>query len=113
MLIVGPLNADPTNAMTSANITACVGNPYFKTSLLTLLGGPKSTIQCSMETAKIFGDPMIFSDHNFTSLVTTVPTNNWFWNVALVSTAVVAATYYVAVEITVDCEFFDRIFLPA
>jgi hypothetical protein len=112
-VIVLPLNADPTNAMSAANITACMGNPYAKSKQAPLLGGPPAVIDSSMSTVKIFGDQAIYYDHNFSSLVNTVPANNWFWNVCLETLGVIATNIVVQVEIEVDCEFFDRIFLPA
>lgn len=112
-VIVLPMNADPTNAFGAANIIASMGNPYAKSKLTSLLGGPPSVIENSMTTVKIFGDSEVFYDHNFTSLVTTVPTNNWFWNLCLYAPAFIATNIVCQVEITVDCEFYDRNFLPA
>jgi len=112
-LIVLPMNADPTNAFSVANIVASTGNPYARMKVSSLVGGPPSVVSNSMTTAKIFGDPAIYFDHNFSSLATTVPTNNWFWNVCIYAPAFIAAAIYITTEITVDVEFFDRIFLPA
>jgi len=112
-LIVLPTNADPTNAMTAANVVASVGNPYAKTKISGLLGSPPVVISSMMTTQKIFGDPAVYYDHNFSSLVTTVPTNNWFWNVAIFAQNVIATAIVLTVQIEVDCEFFDRSFLPA
>jgi hypothetical protein len=111
-LIVVPLNADPTNAMSAANIIACVGNPYAKTKCCGLLGSPPAKISMEMQTRVIWGDAAVLSDHNFSSLVTTVPANNWFWNVCVYSAAVIATPLVATVEIEVDVEFFDRPFLP-
>jgi len=112
-LMVAPLNADPTNAMSGANVLAMPGQPYCKTRELGLLGSPATIINHKMTTQTIWGDPAIYYDHNFSSLVTTVPANNWFWNVAIYSPAFIAAQVYVTVQIECDVEFFDRIFLPA
>jgi len=112
-LIVLPLNADPTNAFSAANVVASVGNPYAKTRVMGLLGSPPSVISHEMTTQKIFGDPAIYFDHNFSSLVTTSPANNWFWNTCLFTQANIATAFNVVMEVEVDCEFFDRIFLPA
>jgi hypothetical protein len=111
-LIVLPLNADPTNAMSVPNIIACSGNPYAKMKIIGLLGANPAVVNNSMTTQKIYGDPAVFYDHNFTSLVTTVPANNWFWNVAIYSSAVIATPVVINTEVEVDCEFYDRIFLP-
>jgi len=111
--IVLPMNADPTNAFSTANVVASMGNPYAKARVLGLLGSPATVINSNMTTAKIFGDSEVFFDHNFTSLVTTVPANNWFWNLCLYAPAFIATAITVVVEIVVDCEFYDRIFLPA
>jgi len=111
--IVLPMNADPTNSFSAANIIASVGNPYAKTKMLGLLGSPPTVITNAMTTQKIFGDSEVFFDHNFTSLVQTVPTNNWFWNICLYALAFIPVSLVATVEITVDCEFYDRNFLPA
>jgi len=110
-LIVVPLNADPTNSMTVANIIASVENPYAKIRQSGLLGCPATNVSCSMSTQKIFGDPAVFYDHNFSSLVTTIPTNNWFWNVAVYAPATIATAISLHVNVDVDVEFFDRTFL--
>jgi len=112
-LVVLPMNADPTNAFSTANVIASIGNPYAKTKNLGLLGAPPISITDSMTTVKIFGDSEVFFDHNFTSLVTTVPANNWFWNVCLYSPAFIANAFNLQIEMEVDIEFYDRIFLPA
>lgn len=112
-VIVLPMNADPSNAFGAANIIASVGNPYAKTKMTGLLGSPATVIENQMTTVKIFGDSEVFYDHNFTSLVTTVPNNNWFWNYCLYAPAFIATNIVATVEIEVDIEFYDRNFLPA
>jgi len=112
-VIVLPMNADPTNAFSLANVVASVGNPYAKTKICAFAGGPTCVIENQMQTKVIWGDPATLYDHNFSSLVTTVPANNWFWNVCLYVPVIFAAPVYPTVEIEVDCEFFDRAFLPA
>lgn len=112
-VMVIPLNADPSNSMSSANVIACSGNPYARMKVMGLLGSPPSVVVNEMTTQKIYGDPAIYYDHNFSSLVTSVPTNNWFWNVAIYSSAFIATALVVNVEVEVDCEFYDRIFLPS
>jgi len=112
-VIVLPMNADPTNAFSAANIIASVGNPYAQVKQAPLLGGPPAVITNAMTTVKIFGDPAVYYDHNFSSLVNTVPANNWFWNVSMYVGAFIATGINVQVEIEADTEFFDRIFLPA
>jgi hypothetical protein len=111
-LIVCPLNQDPSNAMTAANVIASSGQPYAKMKVMPLLGGPATRISSYMTTVRIFGDPAVNYDHNFSSLVSTVPANNWFWNIAVYSGATIATNITVNFEIEVDCEFFDRFFLP-
>jgi len=112
ILIVTPYNADPTNSMSVANIIASIENPYAKTRDSGLLGCPPTTVKNTMTTQKIYGDPAVFYDHNFSSLVTTIPTNNWFWNVAILSPATIATAISLHVNVDVDIEFFDRSFLP-
>jgi len=112
ILIVTPYNADPTNAMSVSNIIASIENPYARTRDSGLLGCPPTTVKSFMTTQKIFGDPAVFYDHNFSSLVTTIPTNNWFWNVAILAPATIATAISLHVNVDVDIEFFDRSFLP-
>lgn len=112
-VVVLPTNADPGSAFGAANIIAATGNPYAKTKITGLLGSPPTVIRLSMTTQKMFGDSAVLYDHNFSSLVTTVPSNNWFWNVCLLSQAAIATAPIVTVTIEVDTEFFDRTFLPA
>jgi hypothetical protein len=111
-LIVLPMNADPTNSFGVANIIASMGNPYAVSKTSGSSAFP-ARVSAEMTTKKIFGDAEVLFDHNFTALVTTVPNNNWFWNVCVLSPAVIATAVYAIVEIEVDCEFYDRNFLPA
>jgi hypothetical protein len=111
-LIVLPMNADPTNSFSSANVIAATGNPYAKMCEVPLAGGPLGVVSNTMQTKVIFGDPAVLYDHNFSSLVTTVPANNWFWNVCILVPVVIATAIYPVVEVEVDIEFFDRAFLP-
>lgn len=112
-VIVLPMNADPSNAFSAANIIASMGNPYARSKTTGLLGAPSTVITNTMTTVKIFGDSEVFFDHNFTSLVTTVPANNWFWNLCLYAPAFIANNIVATVEMDVDIEFYDRNFLPA
>jgi hypothetical protein len=112
-LIVLPMNADPTNSFGVANIIASMGNPYASSKTSGTEGSRPPVVSSSMTTKQIFGDAEVLFDHNFTALVNTVPNNNWFWNVCVLSPAVIATAVYAIVEIEVDCEFYDRNFLPA
>jgi hypothetical protein len=112
-LIVLPMNADPTNSFGVANIIASMGNPYAKSKTSGLTGSNPPVVSSDMSTKVIFGDSEVLFDHNFTALVSTVPNNNWFWNVCVLAPAVIATAVYAVVEIYVDCEFYDRNFLPA
>jgi hypothetical protein len=112
-LIVLPMNADPTNSFGVANIIASRGNPYALSKTSGTEGSRPPVVVNSMTTKQIFGDAEVLFDHNFTALVSTVPNNNWFWNVCVLSPATIATAVYAIVEIEVDCEFYDRNFLPA
>lgn len=111
-MVVLPMNADPTNSFSAANVVASVGQPYARTKVLPLLGGGEAITSTRCTTAKIYGDPAVFYESAFASLVSTVPANNWYWNICMYSPAVIAAAIYPMVEITCECEFFDRYFLP-
>jgi len=111
--IVCPKNSDPGGSETLANIVASEGNPYAKSKVTSLAGGPRTVITNFMTTEKIFGDAEVWTDHNFASLINTVPSNNWFWDVGFYTPAVIGVALNVWIHIEIGIEFFDRTFLPS
>jgi len=113
MMIVHPMNADPGASTSLANVTAAEGNAYAKSKLCCYAGGPRNVITNYMTTEKIFGDPMVWTDHNFSSLCTTVPANNWFWQIGAYTPAVIPTNpVQLWIHIEIGIEFYDRIELP-
>lgn len=107
-LILAPLNADPTGA-SAANVVAFADNPYAKQKMFNP-GGPPQSLSCRMTAARVFGSEMVNSDDNFASLVSTNPTNNFFWAVAMYITAALTATQPFALNVMIeyDVQFYDR-----
>jgi hypothetical protein len=111
-IIVVPLNADPGATPTAATMIAWRSNPYAKSAMVGNSGSHPSTIKHSMTTAKLFGSNMVETDDSFASLVSTIPTNNWWWAVALYQNFVYAAQPVLSdIQILCDIEFYDRKFL--
>jgi hypothetical protein len=110
-LMVWPTNADLGAAPSAATVIAGGMSPYAKSDLVPLLGGPLGVVSNAMSTEKMYGDKAVYTDHNFSSLVTTVPTNNWFWNVGSYSATNGSGICNATVQIEIGIEFFDRIML--
>jgi len=85
--------------------------PYAKTGVAGLIGAPPLVMQHQIATEKIFGSRSSLFDDNFESLVTTVPTNNWYWVVAASALHVTAGAISIFMEIQCDTEFYGRTFL--
>jgi hypothetical protein len=111
-VIVLPLNADPTATPSAATIISWRGQPYCKSKLCGSAGSPAVTITSTMTTAKMFGSNMVLTDDAFAALVSTIPTNNWFWAVGIYQNFVFTAQPVVSdIQILVDVEFYDRKYL--
>jgi hypothetical protein len=108
--ILVPLNADPGATPSFVTVSSWVGNPYQKSSLLPNIGGPLTSLSMTMSTEKIFGSKMVYFDDNFSSLVTAVPANNWWWALGIIISpaATVVFNVNVYIKIAIDIEFFDR-----
>lgn len=108
-----PLNADPGAAPAQAVVLSWPENPYAKTKIVGTSGSPSIVLKSKMTTGKIFGTDSVYLDDNFAALVTASPANNWFWAIGVITNLSPAAnsTVFVEVNITIDCEFFNRKFL--
>jgi len=106
-----PLNADPGATPAAAFFLALSEQPYAKTGVAGLIGAPPLVMQHQIATEKIFGSRSSLFDDNFESLVTTVPTNNWYWVVAASALHVTAGAISIFMEIQCDTEFYGRTFL--
>lgn len=108
--LIIPLNGDPGATPSSTLLQSFVNNPYSKIKMVSGDGSPVTTLGHRMTTEKIFGSKSIYFDDAFASAVTTVPVNNWYWCVALLSPNTVGSnlTVVVQIEILMDVEFFGR-----
>lgn len=108
--LVIPLNGDPGGSPSSTLLQSFVNNPYSKIKMVPASGGPVTTLGHRMTTEKIFGSKSIYFDDAFASSVTTIPVNNWYWCVAILSPNTVGSqlNVIVEIEILIDVEFFGR-----
>jgi len=109
-LVTVPLNADPGSSPLAATVNAWCNNPYGKVKLVGVSGAPTQTISTTMSTERIYGSKMIYFDDNFASLVNTVPNNNWYWAVAVISGVNPSSALVCTVEIDIEVhvEFYSR-----
>jgi hypothetical protein len=105
-----PLNVDLGSTPSATTLVSLPDQTYAKSAVLGLPGSPTIELSSEMTTDKIYGSPMVFVDDNFASLVTTVPTNNWFWNISGLTSVILGAaqTYYIEFVVEVGVEFYDR-----
>lgn len=111
MCVLVPLNVDPGASPGVATINTYIENPYCKVKTMGLSGSPSVTLTSSMSTEKIFGSKMVYFDDNFQSLVTTNPTNNWYWAVGVLSPLAPVGSpqlINVYIDIEMGIEFFSR-----
>lgn len=109
--LIVPLNTDPTSSPSSAFVRSASMNPYSKYRLVAPAGSPPLVLSTKMSTERIFGSKAVYFDDNFSSLVTTIPANNWYWFIGLIAPATVASSSLVitiCVELELDVEFFCR-----
>lgn len=109
-LVALPLNADPGGSPSLAVVNSWYNNAYSKTDLIGAKGSPKAVVSCEMSSNKIFGSMMTAFDRDFQSAVGTVPVNNWYWAIGIVSGVAppVTASYFLQETMTIDVEFFTR-----
>lgn len=108
--VIVPLNADPGVAPTLPVVQSWENNPYSVVKLVPSTGATIVSSSRYMSTEKLYGTKMVLYDDNFASLTNTIPVNNWFWAVAILSpgSVAVATTIQVEVDITIQLEFYDR-----
>jgi hypothetical protein len=106
--IIIPLNYDPGASPSTATVVAWKENPYSKSKMTPLVGGPATTLICDMSTEKINGSKMVYFDDSFAALVTTGPVNNWFWGIGFAAPAVIATLVYFDLTVDLGIEFFGR-----
>lgn len=109
-----PLNVDPGSSPTPLIISDYREQPYAKTKLSALRGGPPISLKQTISTQKMYGSAAVLTDNNFSAGVTSVPINNWYWAIGFDALSVIpssegAVICYVYIEI--DLEFSDRKFL--
>jgi len=108
-VIVVPLNIDPGAAASASTIVAWTSNPYAKSKLVPSAGGPTVVVSNEMTTEKIYGSAMVRFDDNFSSPVTTIPANNWYWAIGCYTVyATIANPPMIDCKISIEIEFYDR-----
>jgi hypothetical protein len=80
-----------------------------------MIGAPPCVVSREMSTERIFGSKMVYFDDAFQSVINTIPANNWFWAIGLLTPSLVAAPLTVTLvwEIEMGVEFFDRVLVTA
>lgn len=75
----------PTNFDLNANYgfaAAAIAAPFAKSTVVSRAGGlDLKTLSTTMETSEIFGTDEVMFDDDFAAGITTIPVNNWFWNI--------------------------------
>jgi hypothetical protein len=112
-VVLCPLNADPGASVASPTVAAWVSNPYAKTKLLGCGGSKSETLSCFMSTEKIYGSKMVYNDDNFSSLVSTVPVNNWYWGLGVLIPSIGTVSITTDIIIEMGIEFYSRKMLVA
>jgi len=109
-----PLNVDLGSGPTFATATSLADQTYAKSKVAGAPGSPTISLRMEMSTEKIVGSKQVYFDDNYTSLVTTSPVNNWYWNISgiITSAASSSSTFYIETKIHIGVEFFDRKQLP-
>lgn len=107
-LILCPTNQDPGGAPLANVIIAAKAQPYAVSKMVPAVGAPPTKVVCSMTTTKLYGSNMTRTDDKFSSLVTGVPENNWYWFIGLYSQATANSSLTMNFTIDVDLEFYDR-----
>jgi len=109
VMVIVPLNSSPAGA-SYADVIGWRGNTYSKSCLLPITAQP-TKLSSSMTTEKIFGSRAVYFDDSFTSNVTTIPVNNWYWAFGFASDSnppLANLDISVYIRLTVDIEFFSR-----
>jgi hypothetical protein len=110
-LIVGATNVDPGGTPSAAYVLSLAEQPYAKSTIVSLAGGPASKIKNQLSTERIYGNPMVKYDDNFSAPTTASPSNNWWWVIGIYAQSLFTQVFTVNVTMEVDIEFYNRNFL--
>jgi hypothetical protein len=110
LLVVLPLNQDPGSAPSGPFVNAWPDQPYAKSKMCGLLGSPACEVINEMTTEKIFGSSLVYTDDLYAAAVTTVPSTNWYWGIALATGTAPAAAQSCTFQwlIEMGVEFYER-----
>lgn len=111
LIIVLPLNNDPGSGPSAATIQSWQMNPYSHFKLLSAKGGmDRGVVFNHITTEKFVGSRAVRFDDSYASAVTTIPSNNWFWGVGVLSEGGVNFTNGLTFQVllSVRVEFYDR-----
>jgi len=107
-----PVNFDPGATPSSAYVLAAREQPYTRFGTCGFNGSPPLKLNSNMSTVKIYGSKQALFDDNFSAPVTAIPNNNWYWVICGYSFVLDPSLTWVTITIEVDCQFYDRNFLP-
>jgi hypothetical protein len=110
-LMVGATNVDPGGTPSAPYILSLAEQPYAKSTIVGLAGGPPARVKNHLTTERIYGNPMVLYDDNFSAPTTGSPSNNWWWVIGLYSQSLFAQTATLNVTIEVEVQFYNRNFL--
>lgn len=108
----------PTNFDLGANyaqVASAMSSPFAKNRTISSSGGmDHALLTHALDTSQIFGTDEVLYDDQFAASITTVPANNWFWNVGIWSpTNTLVNGVMTLIEIDVTVQFTERIHLTA
>jgi hypothetical protein len=110
-LIVGAANVDPGGTPSAAYVLSLAEQPYSKSTIVSLAGGPTARVRNHLTTERIYGNPMVMYDDNFSAPTTASPSNNWWWVIGLYAQSLFTQVFTLNVTIEVEIEFYNRNFL--
>jgi len=102
----------PTNSDFGANFslsTSFFGNPRCKQITIgPATGNPLGVIQSTFTTASLGGVSSLNILDSYSSLVSTVPSNNWWWHIGTYSPSALVSGIFASIRIEIEVEFFEN-----
>lgn len=112
-----PLNEDPGAAPGLAVIQGWQMQPFSQRKVMAAKGGmDKITFSRYISTKKLVGSNAVKYESDYSSIVSSVPNDNWYWviGVTTMGTNVFTTGAGVEFDVNITCyiEFYDRLRLP-
>lgn len=107
----------PSNFDLGANYgfaAASIASPFAKSVTVSRAGGVDTAIiSRKLTTSQIFGTDEVLYDDDFSASISTIPNNNWFWNVGAWAPSLVTLTSGVQTltQINIVVQFTERIII--